>query len=155
MPWEVPEAIAQGAAAAAVLHDGPALRCAAEEVLENLPDGNVVLIATSVESAALAASCAVMAPSRTISWQFVNPLWRYPQHAATLVAVAPLDPGEGWKAALANRFPGIRFVFPQTAMPGDRDELRQITESLLLPLAPQQLPELRLGLPVSAGAPDP
>lgn len=155
MAWEVPEAIAQGAAAAAVLHDGPALRCAAEEVLENLPDGDIVLIATSLESAALAASCAVMAPSRTISWQFVNPLWRYPQHSATLVAVAPLDPGEGWKAALANRFPGIRFVFPKAVMPSDRDELRRITECLLLPLGPRRLPAPHVGLPASAGGREP
>jgi len=142
MRWDVAEPLARWEAAAALLHDGATLRCAAVDVLENLPDGQVVLVATSVEGAALAASCSLMAPFRSISWQIVNPLWCYPPPAGIVVAVAPIDPGDGWKTALARRFPGIRFAFPRLTLTSEMDELRRLTESQLLPVAPQLQPEL-------------
>jgi pimeloyl-ACP methyl ester carboxylesterase len=105
--------------------------------LSQLPDGQVTLVATSLDGAGLAAACAAMAADRVVSWQLVNPGWRY-DIDGVVVAVAPSDPGEGWHKALCDRFSGIRFVFPQLGPP-DTGIATSIS-SHLLPV-PQQSPE--------------
>lgn len=112
-PTHVPEHLRRSWAAADLLHQGPILRCAAEEVLEQLPTGSLVLVATSVEGAALAATCAALATARDITWQYFSPLWPATASADHVVAVEASDPGDGWRHAVNRRFPDAHFIFPR------------------------------------------
>src|SRR6266851_9523069 len=96
-----------------LLHDGPTLRCAAEEVVEQLPDGDVTMVATSAEGAALAAVCAALAPGRRLTWQMVNLIRPYRGTTSKVVVVDAIDPGTGWREAVLYRFPDATFVFPR------------------------------------------
>jgi hypothetical protein len=97
------------------LHDGEALRIAAEYVLAQLPAGPLFLISTSAQGAALAAVCAVTrrAPTR---WQFVNALLDPVAASGRVVVVEPIDGGAGWREALLRRYPDADFVFAANSL---------------------------------------
>jgi hypothetical protein len=144
----IPESLADAVAAGLALHRGSSLNQAAREVLSQLPDGQVTLVATSLEGAGLAAACAAVASDRVISWQLVNPCWQY-EIDGLIVGIAPCDPGDGWKRVLCDRFSGIRFVFPQSV---PRNGQINSISSQLLPVPPP-LPGLAPNLQAAESLP--
>ena len=93
------------------VHGSGALRAAAEQVLEQLPSGGMTLVATSIEGAAIAASCAAMSPRKGLTWRFVN-LISQPDFSEPVVVVEPTDPGSGWRSDVLTRLPQATFIFP-------------------------------------------
>jgi hypothetical protein len=97
------------------LRDGRALQAAAAGVADRLPPGRLALLSTSPEGTALAAVCAV-ARSAPTSWQLIN--LGYPPTVALgfrVVVIEPLDPGQGWQAAVRRHYPHADLVFADEA----------------------------------------
>lgn len=104
------ERYAQGALEMRSMHDASLLRRAAESVLPRLPDGPLVLLASSEEGCALAAVCAALRADTRTSWERVS--FGVPTQARTganFVVIEPIDAGEGWRRAVLYKYPGARF----------------------------------------------
>jgi hypothetical protein len=87
------------------LRDGERLARAARALERQLPREPLALMSTSVEGAALAAVCAT---SRDLdaTWQLVNLLNAPPvPDGRRPVMIEPVDPGEGWRHAVLDRYP--------------------------------------------------
>ncbi len=94
------------------LRDGRLLNNAANAVLRQLPPGDLTLVSTSIEGAALAAVCAAQRRGST-RWLFLELAFGLPMEAAgRVVVVEPLDVGSGWRAAVLHALPDAQFVFP-------------------------------------------
>lgn len=91
------------------LYEGGTAYAAAAQVLDVLPGGPVTLLSTSDQGLGVAAICASRRPSTT--WRktnLVSPL-RAPTVGA-VVLIEPVDPGLGWRQAVAHRYPGAQVV---------------------------------------------
>ena len=109
---------AEGLHVMSLFHSPAVLRRAAEEVIEHLPDEPVSIVSTSMEGAALAAVCSVLAGDRIHAWHFLNmALPPDPSVKGAVVVVEPVDPGEGWRRMLLARLPKASVVIPA---PGER-----------------------------------
>jgi hypothetical protein len=96
------------------LHNGSALRHATETILENMTDGPVTFIATSVEGVAVAAACAALCDDGS-DWErvpLVGP--RRPTRYRPIV-VEPVDGGLGWRNTMQRRYPEAVFVMAADA----------------------------------------
>lgn len=99
------------------LQDGKLLRSAARNVLGQLPDGPITLVATSAGGAGLAAACAALRHQPT-TWIQINLLINTRVGPHRVVVVDPVDAGEGWRAAVLRRFPGALCVTPTAPQTG-------------------------------------
>ena len=109
-----------GLQAMGTLHRGEVMESAARSVLSRLPRGPLSLVTTSVEGAALAAVCCVLAPESGLRWEYVcldRPA-RFDGHGI-IVAVEPVDPGPWWRQALAQRLPSATVVIATTGRTDD------------------------------------
>jgi hypothetical protein len=109
----IAEEYAEGLVAMGLFHSPSVLRRAAEEVLEHLPDGPVSLVSTSMEGAALAALCSVMAERQVSGWHLVDVT--FPIRAELerqVIVIEPVDPGEGWRSMVHERLPRAQVVIP-------------------------------------------
>ena len=91
------------------LYEGQAVSAAAALVVAALPGGPLTLLSTSDQGAGLAAVCASRRPSTT--WRKTNllsPLLT--PVAGGVVVIEPVDPGAGWRQAVARRYPGAPIV---------------------------------------------
>lgn len=94
------------------LRNGRLLKNASEAVLSQLPPGELTLVSTSMEGAALAAVCASQRQSPT-RWLFLELAHGLPvDTSGGVVVVEPIDVGSGWRAAVLHALPGARFIFP-------------------------------------------
>jgi hypothetical protein len=96
------------------LEDGAQLRAAACSVLKQLPDGPIMLVATSGAGAGLAATCAAMRDQPT-AWRRIDLATDSGGIVDPVVVVDPVDAGDGWRSAIARRWPTAVFVKPLTA----------------------------------------
>jgi hypothetical protein len=113
MGRRIAEEYAEGLAAMAMFHSPAILRRAAEEVLERLPGGPVSIVSTSIEGAALAAVCSILAEQQVSGWHMID--IAFPLRAELekqVVVVEPIDPGAGWRNLLLKRLPGAQIVIP-------------------------------------------
>src|SRR5437868_4968211 len=109
---EFEQALLGDLAQAERLHLGDEIRLTALAILEGLPRRNVVLVATSIEGAALAAVCSALAPERNLVWRLVNLIRSgEPELDTEVMVIEPADPGIGWRDAIMRRYPGARFAF--------------------------------------------
>jgi hypothetical protein len=91
------------------LYEGGALSAAAALLLDVLPGGPVTLLSTSDHGVGVAAVCASRRPSTT--WRKTNLLSPLPAPTVgAVVVVEPIDPGAGWRQAVAHRHPGAQVV---------------------------------------------
>src|SRR5258708_29125792 len=88
------------------LHDGETIEAAARSILAKLPRGPLALVTTSVEGAALAAVCCVLAGHADLRWEYVSlgrPVDSLPD--VPVVAIEPIHPGAWRREALASPLP--------------------------------------------------
>jgi hypothetical protein len=99
-----------------LLHDGEALRDAAESVLEQLPSGPVALYSTSDQGAGLAAACAALRDQASI-WRKIHLAYapEAPKGYKVFI-VEPLAAGAAWTHAITALYPEARLVTPMKAL---------------------------------------
>jgi hypothetical protein len=95
------------------LHDGSALRLAAEAIVEDMLDGPVTFIATSLEGVAVAATCAALCDGS--DWERVPLVGPHRPTKYRPVVVEPVDGGLGWRNTVRRRYPEAVFVMAADA----------------------------------------
>jgi hypothetical protein len=91
------------------LHHGGALAAVVRDVLPQLPDGRLALLATSTVGAGLAAACATQRTEPT-TWVSVDLRLPPIEIEGKAVVVDPGEGGAGWRDALLRRYPDAQFV---------------------------------------------
>ncbi len=97
------------------LYGGASLRKAADDVLLQLPPGPLVLLATSLPGAGLAATCAALREDQTV-WSRVTLTHDQPLHGpGGVVFVEPIEPEASWLEVMSHRHPDAVVVTPRRA----------------------------------------
>jgi hypothetical protein len=99
-----------------LLHDGAALIPAAHAILEDLPEGPLTFVATSIEGTALAAVCAALRADGS-DWQRVLLVGPHTLVQHQPIFVEPVDGGSGWRNAVLRRYPQGYFALAGTPAP--------------------------------------
>lgn len=98
------------------VYEGRAASAAATLVLGVLPGGPVTLLSTSDQGLGVAAVCASRRPSA--KWRKTNLVSPLPAPTVgAVVVIEPVDPGAGWRQAVAHRYPGAQIVIVDELRP--------------------------------------
>ena len=85
------------------MHAGEHLSAAVDEALAQLASGDLTLLSTSIEGAAIAAACTVNRPGAT--WRLVDLTWQPRVNTShPIVFIEPMDPGRAWRSAVSSRY---------------------------------------------------